>query len=423
MNVQCIGDVPAPDITVVTDEADNCSATADIAVAFVSDSALAGSNPGTITRTYSVTDQAGNSINVAQTITVDDTIFPTASDPLPVNVQCIGDVPAPDIAVVTDGADNCSATADISVAFVTDSPLAGSNPGTITRTYSVTDQAGNSINVAQTITVDDTIFPTASDPLDINVECAGEVPEPDITVVTDEADNCSATADISVAFVSDSPIVGMNPGFITRTYRITDQAGNSIETIQLITIDITEPPEFVDDLPQDIILGCMEEAPAPEVLTAIDNCGDAVVVEFSEQRIENPCTRGFDLQRTWTATDVSGNVISHTQIMTIVCPLKVYNAISLNEGSRNDRLRIEFIECYPDNNIVVFNRLGGKVFETKSYDNENNFFSGTPQSSVLDSSNGKLPTGTYFYVLKYNVTTYSSSYSERNEQSGYLYIN
>ena len=63
------------DITVVTDEADNCTATPT--VAFVSDSGLVGTNPGIITRTYSITDAAGNSITVTQSITVNDTIDPT----------------------------------------------------------------------------------------------------------------------------------------------------------------------------------------------------------------------------------------------------------------------------------------------------------------------------------------------------------
>ena len=46
--------------------------------------------------------QAGNSITVTQSITVDDTIDPTASNPAGVTVECIGGVPAADITVVTD---------------------------------------------------------------------------------------------------------------------------------------------------------------------------------------------------------------------------------------------------------------------------------------------------------------------------------
>ena len=76
-----------------------------------------------------------NSITVTQTITVDDTIDPTATNPAPVTVECIGDVPVPDITVITDEADNC--TAAPVVAFVSDVSDGNTCPEIITRTYSV----------------------------------------------------------------------------------------------------------------------------------------------------------------------------------------------------------------------------------------------------------------------------------------------
>ena len=78
----------------VTDEADNCGIPV---VAFVSDASDGLGCPETITRTYSVTDSCGNSINVTQTITINDITDPTASNPAPITVECIADVPAPDI--------------------------------------------------------------------------------------------------------------------------------------------------------------------------------------------------------------------------------------------------------------------------------------------------------------------------------------
>ena len=51
---------------------------------------------------------------------VNDDTDPTASNPAPVSVQCMEDVPAPDISVVTDEADNC--TAAPVVAFESDVP-------------------------------------------------------------------------------------------------------------------------------------------------------------------------------------------------------------------------------------------------------------------------------------------------------------
>ena len=98
--------------------------------------------PEVITRTYSVTDDCGNSITVTQTITIDDTTDPTASNPAAISAQCAA--PAPDITVVTDEADNC--TASPTVAFVSDVSDGNTCPEVITRTYSVTDDCGNSIN-------------------------------------------------------------------------------------------------------------------------------------------------------------------------------------------------------------------------------------------------------------------------------------
>ena len=148
----------------MTDEADNCSTPT---VAFVSDVSDGNSCPEVITRTYSVTDACGNSINVTQTITIDDTTPPTASNPAPISAQCTA--PAADITVVTDEADNCSTP---TVAFVSDVSDGNSCPEVITRTYSVTDACGNSINVTQTITIDDTTPPTASNPAPISAQCA-----------------------------------------------------------------------------------------------------------------------------------------------------------------------------------------------------------------------------------------------------------
>jgi len=311
VNVQCDADVPGSDITVVTDEADNC--TANPTVAFVNDSAMVGSNPGVITRTYSVTDDAGNSINVTQTITVDDNQVPTASNPAPINVQCAADVPGSDITVVTDEADNC--TANPTVAFVSDTAMVGSNPGVITRTYSVTDDAGNSINVTQTITVDDNQDPTASNPAPISVQCAADVPGSDITVVTDEADNC--TANPTVAFVSDSAMVGSNPGVITRTYSVTDDAGNSINVTQTITVDDNQDPTASNPAP--ISVQCAADVPGSDITVVTDeadNCTANPTVAFVSDSAMVGSNPGV-ITRTYSVTDDAGNSINVTQTITV----------------------------------------------------------------------------------------------------------
>ncbi|MEQ5792181.1 hypothetical protein J4E06_14030 [Muricauda sp. NFXS6] len=85
-----------------------------------------------------------------------------------------------------------------------------------------------------TITVESTA-PTASAPTPISVNCAADIPTPDATIITDEADNCDPSP--TVSFVSDVSDGGSNPEIITRTYRITDTAGNSLDVEQIITIN------------------------------------------------------------------------------------------------------------------------------------------------------------------------------------------
>ena len=127
---------------------------------------------------------------------------PTASNPAPVRVQCFSDIPAADISVVTDAEDNCDGA--VTVAFVGDdvtSAVCDGAPVVVTRRYSVTDCAMNSIEVTQTITVEDTMDPTASNPAPVTVQCFSDIPAADISVVTDAEDNCEGA--ITVAFVSD----------------------------------------------------------------------------------------------------------------------------------------------------------------------------------------------------------------------------
>jgi len=301
INVECLSDVPAPDITVVTDEADNCTATP--AVAFVSDMSDGNTCPEVITRTYSVTDDCGNSINVTQTITINDVILPTASDPSPINVECLADVPAPDVTVVTDEADNC--TAAPAVTFVSDVSDGNTCPEVITRSYSVTDDCGNSINVTQTIIIDDITPPTASNPPPINVECSGDVPAPDITVVTDEADNCTAAP--AVAFVSDLSDGNTCPEVITRTYSITDDCGNSVNVTQTITVeDITDP--VINNCPADITvpadgITCDAVVSWTEP-TATDNCN---LASFTGSHVPGATFSTGTTTVTYTATDDCGN--------------------------------------------------------------------------------------------------------------------
>ena len=76
-------------------------------------------------------------------------------------------------------------------------------------------------------------------------------------------------------------------------------------------------------------------------------------------------------------------------------PIGVFNAVTPNGDNRHEFLKIENIEYYPDNQVVIFNKLGNKVFEINGYDNLENVFSGF--GNVIDTE--LLSNGTYYYLI------------------------
>ncbi|KFF11426.1 gliding motility-associated C-terminal domain-containing protein [Flavobacterium hydatis] len=97
--------------------------------------------------------------------------------------------------------------------------------------------------------------------------------------------------------------------------------------------------------------------------------------------------------------------------------LIVYNALSPNGDDKNDFFLIKGIDKYPDNSVEIYNRWGVLVYETKGYNESDRVFRGFSDGRVTINRGAGLPTGTYFYILKYNTKT------KFKEKSGYLYIN
>ena len=307
ISVQCSGLVPAVDITVVTDEADNC--TVNPVVAHVSDVSDNNTCPEVITRTYSVTDDCGNSINASHDIIVYDTVAPTATAPQDLYFSCSDAIPDPDINIITDASDNYSSATISFINEVTNEEIC---PEILTRTYRIIDECGNYIDVSHDIIINDDVNPTASNPQDVIVSQLSEVPTVNPEVVTDEADNCSIPI---VEFVSESSDNQSCPETITRIYSVTDACGNSINVTHIIIVNDTESP--IAASLDNLTLSCVSQVPAPDTSTVIttDNVSLPSVTFISDVSDNNTCPE--TITRTYNIADECGNSINITQLFTI----------------------------------------------------------------------------------------------------------
>ncbi|WP_369752656.1 gliding motility-associated C-terminal domain-containing protein [Flavobacterium sp. WC2409] len=100
------------------------------------------------------------------------------------------------------------------------------------------------------------------------------------------------------------------------------------------------------------------------------------------------------------------------------CVIEVFNAVSPNGDGNNDFFRIDGLECYPENKVEIYNRWGVLVFERVGYNNTDKSFKGFSEGRVTISQSEGLPTGTYYYILKYK-----DNDAIGHEKAGYLYLN
>ena len=311
----------------VTDEADNCDTSLD---ATFTDVVVSGSCEGEqiITRTWTLTDDCGNTTTHDQIITVEDNTPPTFTVPADITIYkdatCGYDAGVTITGDVTDEADNCDTSLD---ATFTDVVVSGSCEGEqiITRTWTLTDDCGNTTTHDQIITVEDNTPPTFTVPADITIykdaTCGYDAGVTITGDVTDEADNCDTSLD---ATFTDVVVSGSCEGeqIITRTWTLTDDCGNTTTHDQIITVEDNTPPTFT--VPADITIykdaTCGYDASVTitgDVTDEADNCDTSLDATFTDVVVSGSCEGEQIITRTWTLTDDCGNTTTHDQIITV----------------------------------------------------------------------------------------------------------
>jgi gliding motility-associated-like protein len=258
-----------------------------------------------VIRTFTATDDCGNSSTASQTLTlVDQTAPEFSSVPGDTTIGC-GTALPDDMA---EALDFCS---DVSMTSVVDSVAGGCNGAWIvTRTFTATDACGNSSSAQQTVSVIDTVAPVFEDFLAlVSVPCGTED-----SLMAAASDACGSVIDITwVDAVADTGCV-LPVGAWTRTYTATDACGNSANMDQLVMLTDDESPTF-SSVPADTVIACGQELPE-EFATAEDNCSDATVA-LEIVSTPDSCDGALIVERIFTATDNCGNQAIAVQIVQV----------------------------------------------------------------------------------------------------------
>jgi hypothetical protein len=240
VSVDC-GSVPSPPTVTATDPCNGQPLTV-----VYSSSTTPGSCAGNyvITRTWTATNLCGTSTVATQVITVTDVTGPVLTGvPGTANVSCTS-VPAPANVTATD---NCSAI-PLGVVLTTTTvqgPCAGNY--TLTRTWTATDECGNSTSASQVINVIDNVAPVITCP---SAQTFCEVAGNNFTIPQVTAtDNCTAVANLTFTYQitgatsrngTGTDASGLfNPGLSTITWTVNDGCGNASTCAANVTITVT----------------------------------------------------------------------------------------------------------------------------------------------------------------------------------------
>ncbi|MCY1482898.1 hypothetical protein D9M68_164650 [compost metagenome] len=193
----------------------------------------------------------------------------------------------------------------------TDGACAGSY--TLTRKWTATDLCGNTAEHTQVVTVTDTQAPVFAGTLPA-AELAASCDNIPAAATLTATDACG-TATVAFAETrTDGACAGSYT--LTRKWTATDLCGNTAEHTQVVNVTDTQAPVFAGTLPAAELAASCDNIPAAATLTATDACGTATVT-FAETRTDGACAGSYMLTRKWTATDLCGNTVDHTQVVTV----------------------------------------------------------------------------------------------------------
>ena len=260
-----------------------------------------------VVRTFVATDDCGNTASAQQVVTFRDQRAPVfAGVPAAITVKCDGSLPT----TKPTASDNCDKSVDIAETQRTE-PGACENNFRVVRTWTATDDCGNTATASQVVTFEDTTAPTfVSVPKEASIECSDPLPKDFATA----SDNCDREVAVTVTERREAGACA-DSYVIVRVFSATDNCGNTATATQKVNVRDTKAPTFLS-VPPAVTIAC--DAPLPiKLATASDNCDQQVTVTEAQTRVDGKCAQGYQVIRTFTASDNCGNTASISQVVTV----------------------------------------------------------------------------------------------------------
>lgn len=338
ITVTCDVDIPTIPVPQYTD---NCG---DVTLEIVIDTVgfIPPSIEGQYIVTYYLTDQCNNTnSSCVMVISVIDTTGPSIVCPLPLTVECGAstDTAATGVPSVFDA---CVPVDDLTITYTDELTGFGDAcaSGSILRTFTVTDPAGNTTQCSQLITIVDSEAPGFTAPANVTVACGVDLDDLTITGDVSNIDDCSEIE--SVEYDDEFLETGCaGTGLLMRIWTVTDACGLSAQASQLITIEDQGSPSVVG--PPNVTISCSDD-PTDLTLTGSnliieDACSSIFDTTYSDSNIGlTGCNGSGQIIRTWIVEDECGNQASTQQIITVVDntpPVALCQDITLNFDENN----------------------------------------------------------------------------------------
>ncbi len=380
-----------------------------------------GTCPIQIIRTFNVEDDCGTYATATQIIEIIDSTPPTAVRPDNITVECYDDIPNPDISLL-NAQDNCAIKSIVS----NDVSNNQTCPETITRTYVILDECDNSTTVSHTIIINDTIPPVLLSPLEPNIFIGcGIIPE---APALEFADNCSAN--LIIDYTEEITPINASPYSIVRTWTVSDGCNTEVFTQEVFVSE-----ENANDFKSTNL--CIDDA-SIDLNTLVTNTniltGNWITdnPDILDGSIFNPANveiGSYIFTYTYTNDDscifrtivnVGMNEDCVECVKTSTDDIKISKLVTPNNDGLNDFLEVKYDIKNPNARLCsfsisldIYNRWGTKVYSNTNYDNT---WQGESPERAIGPSN-KLPTGTYYYIVRFNDTA-----EKTNPIQGYILL-